>query len=339
MPASKEFEDVLQKCAKKEAYREACERATGGSEFDPDALEPLCRELRTNRGRYLLRGDLDRIFEEGKTVYGHYWRLSKLKAWEDTAISLHESQRRNSGWKESIVQKLRAHLRRMEIVSVLLSCVYPEDFAVYSPPIMTILQVPPCPPIQHYLRYCEELREWGRHFLGAESVSKADRALWVFYQSTYGPASDVKTHLIYHKAYDEDYWVRQRHAKTMLESCFSGRPALKQAQFLLDTDLYLAATIAGCEFEVRLRDLVPAARKRRLPHEDLWSVIEYLGANCGYAHKKSRFHEIRELRNMAIHRVPGLIVEKARMMIAETNLIPQRVRQAGAPGSRPGFWH
>src|SRR5208337_3555227 len=220
MPASKEFEDVLQKCAKKEAYREACERATGGSEFDPDALEPLCRELRTNRGRYLLRGDLDRIFEEGKTVYGHYWRLSKLKAWEDTAISLHESQRRNSGWKESIVQKLRAHLRRMEIVSVLLSCVYPEDFAVYSQPIMTILQVPPCPPIQHYLRYCEELREWGRHFLGAESVSKADRALWVFYQSTYGPASDVKTHLIYHKAYDEDYWVRQRHAKTMLESCF-----------------------------------------------------------------------------------------------------------------------
>jgi hypothetical protein len=69
---------------------------------------------------------LDKIFEEGKTVYGYYWRLSNLKAWEDTAISLHESQRQNSGWKESIVQKLRAHLRRMEIVSVLLSCVYPD---------------------------------------------------------------------------------------------------------------------------------------------------------------------------------------------------------------------
>jgi hypothetical protein len=147
MPASIEFQNVLRECAKKEAYREACERATGGSEFDPDTLEPLWRELRTNRGRYQLQGDLDRIFEEGRTIYGHYWRLSKLKAWEDTAISWHESQRRNSGWKEGIVQKLRAHLRRMEIVSVLLGCVYPEDFAVYSPPIMTILQVPPCPPI------------------------------------------------------------------------------------------------------------------------------------------------------------------------------------------------
>lgn len=325
MPASIEFKDVLRECATEAAYREACVGATSGSEFDPDALEPLWNELRTNQDRYLLRGDLDRIFEEGKTVYGYYWRLSKLKAWEDTAISLHESQRQNSGWKESIVQKLRAHLRRMEIVSVLLSCVYPKDFAVYSPPIMTILQVPPCPPIQHYLRYCEELREWGRHFLGAESVSKADRALWVFYQRTYGPASEVKTRLTYRNAYDDDYWIRQRHAKTMLESCFSGRPALKQAEFLLDIDRYLAATIAGCEFEARLRDLVPEARKRRLPHEGLWSVVEYLAVH-GYAHKKSLFHEIRELRNMAIHRTPGLTVEKVRIMIAETDLISQRVR-------------
>ena len=156
MPASIEFEDVLRECAAEGAYRKTCKEATDGSEFNPDALEPLWSELRTNRNRYLLRSDLGRIFEDGQTVYGYYWRLSKLKAWDDTAISLHESQRQNSGWKESIVQKLRAHLRRLEVVSVLLSCVYPEDFAVYSPPIMTILQFPPCPPIQHYLRYCEE---------------------------------------------------------------------------------------------------------------------------------------------------------------------------------------
>jgi hypothetical protein len=328
MPVSIEFEDVLRECAK--AYRKACVEATGGNEFDPDALEPLWSELRTNRNRYLLRSDLDRIFEEGKTIYGYYWRLSNLKAWEDTAISLHESQRRNSGWKESIVQKLRTHLRRMEIVSVLLSSAYPEDFAVYSPPIMTILHVPPCSPIQHYLRYCEELREWGRHFLGEESVRKADRALWVFYQRAYEPASEpaskVKTRLIYRKAYDEDYWIRQRHAKTMLAPYFSEYPPLEQARFLLDIDLYLTATIAGCEFEARLRDLVPEARKRRLTQpEDLGSVIEYLALYCGYAHKKSRFHEIRKLRNMAIHRTPGLTVEKVRMMIAETALIQPRV--------------
>jgi hypothetical protein len=145
------------------------------------------------------------------------------------------------------------------------------------------------------------LREWGYHFLGEKSVSKADRTLWVFYQTAYEPASEpaskVKTRLIYRKAYDEDYWIRQRHAKTMLASYFSEYPALKQAKFLLDIDLYLAATIAGCEFEARIRDLVPEARKRRqIQPEGLGAVIEYLSANCGYTQKKSRFHEIRELR-------------------------------------------
>lgn len=116
----------------------------------------------------------------------------------------------------------------------------------------------------------------------------------------------------------------------MLASYFSEYPALKQARFLVDIDLYLAATIAGCEFEARLRNLVPKARQRRLPHEDLVSVIEYLAANCGYAHKKSLFHEIRELRNKAIHRTPGLTGEKVRMMLAETDLLRASDRRTAA---------
>ena len=124
---------------------------------------------------------------------------------------------------------------------------------------MTILHVPPCPPIQHYLRYCEELREWGSHFLGEENVRKAGRALWVFYQRAY--ASDVKTHLMYRRAYEEDYWIRQRHAKTMLASYFLEHPALGQARFLLDIDLYLAATIAGCEFRSPAERLGPHGKK------------------------------------------------------------------------------
>ena len=149
------------------------------------------------------------------------------------------------------------------------------------------------------------------------------------YESRLAPraaSSDVKTKLVYRKAYDEDYWVQQRHTKKTLTS-FSEYPPLKQARFLLEIDLYLAATIAGCEFEVRIKDLVPEARKRRLAQsESLWNVIEYLAINCGYAHKKSRFHEIRELRNMAIHRTAGLTPENVKMMIADTEAIQKRNR-------------
>ena len=59
-------------------------------------------------------------------------------------------------------------------------------------------------------------------------------------------------------------------------------------------------------------------------------MIEYLAANCGYAHKKSRFHQIRDLRNMAIHRSPGLTVDKVRMMIAETGLLLASDRRTAA---------
>jgi hypothetical protein len=326
MPANIDFESILSECSTKDAYRKMCKKATHGSEFNPDELEQELSGLRTNKRRFLCKSDLDRMFEEGKTVYGYYWKVPRGVQWEGSEISLHESQCAKSGWKESIVHKLFSLLARMEVVSVLLRCVYPNDFAVYSPPLMTILQVPPCPPIQHYLKYGEELQEWGRHFLDSESVSTADRALWVFYQSAYAPSSDVKTKLVYRKAYDEDYWVQQRHAKNNLTS-FSEYPPLKQARFLLEIDLYLAATIAGCEFEVRIKDLVPEARKRRLAQsEGLWNVIEYLAINCGYAHKKSRFHEIRELRNMAIHRTMGLTPENVKMMIADTEAIRKRNR-------------
>ena len=189
MPASIDFESILSKCSTKVAYREMCKKATHGREFNPDELEQKFSGLRTDKGRFLCESDLDRIFEEGKTVYGYYWKPPTGVNWAHSEISLHESQCAKSGWKESIVHQLFSLLTRMEVVSVLLRCVYPDDFAVYSPPLMTILQVPPCPPMQHYLKYCEELQEWGRHFLGSKSVSTADRALWVFYQSAYAPSS------------------------------------------------------------------------------------------------------------------------------------------------------
>ncbi len=327
-----DFETVLRKCSTERAYLEACKGATHGTVFDLHLLEPLFQELRTKEGRCLQLDDLDRIFEEGKTIYAHYWRWPKEKTRMDAQVSLNETQRGTSGWKESVVRNLFACLSRMEVASVVLSCVYPEDFAVYSPPIMTILQVPPCPPIQHYLNYCEELREWGRHFLDSENVRTADRAIWVFYQRAYAYGTDErikKIHLTYRKAYQEDFWIRQRHARMTLSSYFSEYPPLEQARFLVEVDLDLAATIVGCEFEARLKDLVPEARRRRLPYEGLGSVIEYVAANCGYAHKKSGFDEIRGLRNKAIHRLPGLTPEKVKMMIAETRLIP--VKRASGP--------
>ena len=344
MSVANDFRTVLQECSSEKAYVATCDRIASGSEFDPHALDPLWQELRTHKDRYLRRSDLEQIFSENKTHYGYYWKVPSRVQLDGVNISLHESERGKKNWKHNIVQKLFTKLQSMEVASVVLASVYPDDFGIYSPPTLMILLVPPKPPAEHFLEYCNELREWGRQFLDTESIGKADHALWVFYQSAYGHRPDPELSALYRKAFEEDEWIRHRHAKITLKSYFSGYPTLDKARFLLDIDLYLSATISGCEFEARLKELVDPDEKTRIrkvrrfqeqvliknPQSKAWgylqSIIEYLAENGEYASKRKRFHEIRELRNKAIHRDPDLTRTNAEIMIGETDAIPKRDR-------------
>lgn len=98
MPANVDFKSILSKRSTQVAYREMCKKATHGSEFNPDALEQELSGLRTDKRRFLCKSDLDRIFKEGKTVYGYYWKVPTGVQWEGSEISLHESQRAKSGF-------------------------------------------------------------------------------------------------------------------------------------------------------------------------------------------------------------------------------------------------
>lgn len=108
---------------------------------------------------------------------------NRVSLWEGERGTAPEAVKQ---WKQHLVQKVFDRLKSMEVTSVVLSCVHPKDFGVVSPPTMMLLQLPPKPPVSHYVAYCEELALWGQHFLGNDSVQVADRALWVFYENGYG---------------------------------------------------------------------------------------------------------------------------------------------------------
>lgn len=228
------------------------------------------------------------------------------------------------------------------MASVVLSCVYPENFGVFSPPTLLLLQIPLKPPIEHYLDYCDELAVWGSHFLGTDVVQVEDRALWVFYQDAYGQDKTRKA-ADYQKAFESDSWVRQRHALNTLKPYFRGLEALAQAQFLIGIDNNLAATIAGCEFEARIKEAIhqdsgirdKEIRKFRqsLPlkpngHEwgHLESMIEYVVKHsfrtCGSY--SSQFQHVRELRNVAIHDQRLLDNDEVELMIEMAAKLPGR---------------
>jgi hypothetical protein len=336
---------VLRECATEEAYRDTCRRIVGIDAYDLHSLDELCRELRTQQGRYLQTADVESMFSD-KTHYGYYWKAPLGVDLIASHISLWEGERGTTPdaikqWKQHLVQKLFDKLKSMEITSVVLSCVHPRDFGVFSPPTLMFLQMPPRPPIAHYVAYCEELAFWGLHFLGNDSVQDADRALWVLYEAGFGHKKTAKAET-YKAAFNNDKWVRQRHTVTVLKPHFPTWAPLEQAIFLKDIDGNLAAKIAGCEFEVRIKELIDQDRDKRdrkvgefrqklPPKRDgrEWghfeTMIEYVVKHNtkGYGAYRDRLQQVRGLRNDVIHDDRFLEPAEIELMIEMTAKLPE----------------
>lgn len=335
---------ALRECSADECYRETYMRIAEIKDYNSHALDGLWSELRTQKGRYLQNGDLEAIFSPDKTHYGYYWKapsgvnLDGISLYEaDRGITDKEVQQ----WRHHMVQRLFGGLKSMEVTSVVLSCLYPKDFGVYSPPTLMILQIPPRPPVQHYLAYCEELAAWGRHFLNSDGARTMDRALWAFYEAAYGHKKTPKAET-YRTAFDTDKWVRERHAQSVLKPHFPKWLPLEQARFLIDIDRNLAGMIAGCEFEARIKELVDhgkAVRDQKIrrfkptlpakPNRAEWghleAMVEYVIAQnkTDYGSERDNFQKIRELRNVAIHDERLLERKEIELMIEATGKLPQ----------------
>jgi hypothetical protein len=290
MDIPSEFKIILQQCATEEWYSKACEMLSNRT-YNLRELERLRRELRA--GRPLRANDLEQISD--KTHFGESWKIPKTFVPEgltkkeislrrpDCGSSKAEDVKRWKAWRRSIVDRLFHELGSLDLTSIVLRCVHPECFGVYSPPLLCLLQVPIAEPVLHYLAYCDELDVWGQYFLAKRSVGETDRALWVFYELAYGPHADPKSRNEYQKAFRDDPWVQKRHADNLLGPFFRQYTPLKQAGFLLGIDDNLAGKIAGCEFENCLKSLVNDERDFKIWREnrqdlkgDLVDLIEHV---------------------------------------------------------------
>ncbi len=329
------LKSILIECSAERSYAEVCNRFRG-VRYDPGALERLARAIRTKPGRLLRSDDVEAIFSKKNAHYGHYWsKLPDLRL-KEAALSLLECERGKSlsdlnNWRKNRVRALFEVAKSMEVTSVILQTIYPDDFGVYSPPVLTFLQIALRPPVDHYLAYCDELREWSAHFLNCESAARMDRALWVFYELAYGSEPKESVAAQYREAFARDTWVRQARARNVLGMFFRESSPLQQAEFLIGVDHNLAGKIAGCEFEVRLRASVPEAdfnlwRQGRTGLKgELVDLVEYVAEKANSGLRKHELHKARVLRNQAIHgkKLTKSDVEK---MIALTRALSQRAR-------------
>jgi hypothetical protein len=302
-------------------YEEVC-RARFGRTYD---LARIVRQFSglCEPGHALTASQVVALFNPEETHFGHFWRpaCDLEQTLNPRGISLAKPAGAGKGWREDVVAAVFELLGSVEAVSVLLRCTHPEDFAVYSPPIMNLLQLPAQSPVEHYLAYCDELRVWGAHF-GVSGVARTDQALWVFYEWSYGPVclkvesgGGEKGARARRKQFENDRWVRERQAANVLRPFFYKWATIDQAECLAAIDPNLAGKIAGCEFEKRLRQATG------LEDEEVPSLIQIFSnaADQDPSRRrkvKGRLRRVWKLRHRTVHGQGDLSQDEVEAMIA-----------------------
>lgn len=248
------------------------------------------------------------LFNPEEIHFGHFWKPARdlEETLDPRCISLAQPIEADDRWRQSIVAAVFECFGSVEAASVLLRCVHPDEFAVYSPPLLNLLQLPAGPPVEHYLSYCDELRVWGAHF-GTGAVADTDQALWLFYEWAYGPAclkmeskEDPRDARARRQEFENDKWVRERQVTTVLRPFFHKWATLDQAGCLADVDANLASKIAGCELEKRLR------MAAGLDQDDVPSLIQTFSLQVDsdparQREVKQRLRRAWKLRNRTVH--------------------------------------
>ena len=160
------------------------------------------------------------------------------------------------------LHRLHEAFKYIENVSVLLRFVHPKHYGIISPPVEKLLAVRRGrTEVETYLSYLRDLRDIARHH-GLERAADADMALWVLQERVLASWSEPDLR----QAYRDDAWLVRRIAANMLADLpqVPGvRGQLDLARALAELHPSMAGTLAGGEFERRVRARAAAGERAR----------------------------------------------------------------------------
>lgn len=188
----------------------------------------------------------------------------------------------------------------IDVLALLLRCVYPEYFAVYGIPVVALLPVTFPTTTVHYLRYCDELAIWQKHF-GLKSVADTDMALWAFYQSAFVSGRDEKAQSEM-DAFASDPFVCQRRAACALGPLLEKYKddALTLSDILAPTSPRIAGMLAGTELEGLLKVTLKSGDDQELTIGNM--IRKLYDANLIDTGTKNILLGIAGIRNRCVHR-------------------------------------
>jgi len=197
-----------------------------------------------------------------------------------------------------VIASLHEVFRSIELVSIILRFVRPENYGIFSPPVERVLDVRRgSDAVETYLNYLEDLRAIAKEYRFAR-VADADMALWVVHERCYGTLTDRDVE----NSYFADPFMLQLRAKNLLSQFFRKHSYLELSTALLSVNPELAAQIAGIEFERKIRIRGYNAKDANVEDLDLKALIDHLQTQRLIDPLTAgRWQAARKTRNKAIH--------------------------------------
>ena len=207
--------------------------------------------------------------------------------------------------EEQVVQELQSVFHQIELVSVILRFVDPNNYGILSPPVERILGI--CSAEDHhekYRLYVTNLRRVRDNVDGLAAAAQVDVALWVLSVGVLSEELEDESQCNrLRREYVSDLLLRTIRVENLTRHLFGDlrRGELAEALNRCSTNAAheLAGQIAGIEFEKSIKAILRTHRESR---EGLWSLVQDVCTQQRSARRNQTMWENAvEIRNRLIH--------------------------------------
>lgn len=248
----------------------------------------------------------------------------KLIKTKDLFTDLKDYQNKGDKNQEIIDRKIFNCLfpifKNIELISIILRFIDPENFGIFSPPVAYYIDSPRGINYEEeYINYLKKIREYREKFQ-LEKVAYVDMYIWSSSVATFKEPNDTVAEKL--ESYHNDIKNMNQYdsIKKFLPPILSEKIPLEEAEFFYDLKLYdLAALKAGIAFEK-----VIESKCVKYEIEEITSILQFaIDALCKKLKKNaSDLHKVRKLRNKASHQTTYRFSKKeVRFMIDTTKEI------------------
>ncbi len=267
-----------------------------GMEIDFEKIEAKLGHLR--EGDALIYSDLEIIADDNCWPFNKYWMWPSRYQVEDKlkkTKGLFKGLPGEEEYEKKVIGNLSEIFKNIALVSIILRFVCPKHYAIYSRPPLKILRIERgANDAEEYLNYVGELRLLKRSFQ-VGTTAEVDMIVWAIAQEKGAHLREFK------KLLAEQLPENLKPGE--LITYLSNDPLKIAEIYFIQKDHKTAGFWAARAFEKYLRDecvyLIGFIPPRK--NGEIMTLIDYLCRKTEYRYEENTLHNIRQLRNKAVH--------------------------------------